>query len=412
MENLGKRFLGCYVSGSNWLCQDSSLFCMDLCCIASLHDVYGLCKDSDQEARLSKRFPKNRPSRPSRPIRPTHPARAARRHPVTIVDVASAAGVSISTVSRALSGASSVKHELAARVREAAAALGYIPDRVARALVQRRSNTIGAIVPTIDNAIFARAIQSLQNRLDADGFRLLLATTEYEPSRELAGVQALVERGADGIVLVGAEHHPGVEPLLAAQMVPYVFTWTYQPDARVATIGFDNRKAMRRLVEHLLDLGHRRVAMIAGVTEGNDRAAARIAGFRTRSKRAELRPGAIVQRAYTVQEGRAAARELLSHATRPTALVCGNDILAFGALAEARAMGIDVPRTLSVTGFDDLDLASHVTPALTTMRVPSAAMGAMAAEHLLARIAQRETSHAIALEAELIVRESTGPVPR
>jgi LacI family transcriptional regulator len=331
---------------------------------------------------------------------------------VTIVDVAAAAGVSISTVSRSLSGSTRVKDELVARVREAAATLGYIPDRVARALVQRRSNAIGAVVPTIDNAIFARAIQALQNRLDADGFRLLLATTEYEASRELAGVQALVEHGADGVVLVGAEHHPGVVPLLVAQRVPFVYTWTYEPDATAATIGFDNRNAMRRLTEHLLDLGHKRIAMIGGISAGNDRAAARIAGFQDAVGARKLAPAAIVQRAYTVQDGRAAAHALLGLRPRPTALVCGNDILAFGALAEAHAMGVDVPRALSVTGFDDLDLASHITPPLTTMRVPSAAMGRMAAEHLLARIAQRETSHAVALEAELIVRGSTGPLAK
>jgi LacI family transcriptional regulator len=331
---------------------------------------------------------------------------------VTIVDVAAAAGVSISTVSRSLSGSTRVQHELVARVREAAATLGYIPDRVARALVQRRSNAIGAVVPTIDNAIFARAIQALQNRLDADGFRLLLATTEYEASRELAGVQALVEHGADGVVLVGAEHHPGVVPLLVAQRVPFVYTWTYEPDATVATIGFDNRNAMRRLTEHLLDLGHKRIAMIGGISAGNDRAAARIAGFQDAVGARKVAPAAIVQRGYTVQDGRAAARALLGLRPRPSALVCGNDILAFGALAEAQAMGVDVPRALSITGFDDLDLASHITPPLTTMRVPSAAMGRMAAEHLLARIAQRETSHAVALEVELIVRGSTGPVAK
>jgi LacI family transcriptional regulator len=344
---------------------------------------------------LSKRFPEAGPTR---------------RHPATIVDVASAAGVSIATVSRALAGSASVKRELVARVQAAAATLGYVPDRVARALVQRRSNAIGAVVPTIDNAIFARAIQALQNRLDVDGFRLLLATTEYDASRELAGVQALIEHGADGVVLVGAEHHPDVEPLLDAQNVPFVFTWTYQPDARAATIGFDNRKAMRRLVDYLLDLGHRRVAMIGGITAGNDRAAARIAGFQDALSARDLAPAAIVQRAYTVQAGRAAAHAMLSLEPCPTALVCGNDILAFGALAEAHGMAIAVPQSLSVTGFDDLDLASHITPALTTMRVPSASMGAMAAEHLLARIAKRETSHAIALDAELIVRGSAGPV--
>jgi LacI family transcriptional regulator len=339
-------------------------------------------------------------------------SQALRRHAVTIVDVAAAAGVSISTVSRALAGSSRVNPELALRVHREAARLGYTPDRVARALVQRRSNAIGAVVPTVDNAIFARAIQALQSRLDAAGYRLLLATSEYAPARELAGVQALVEHGADGVVLVGAQHHPGVCPLLDTKGVPFVQLWTCDSSGGAATIGFDNREAMHRLVTHLVDLGHRRVAMIAGAVAGNDRAAARIAGLHDALAGRGLAPEAIVERAYTIQDGRNAARMLLDRDPRPTALVCGNDILAFGALAQARAQGIEVPGALSVTGFDDLDLATCVTPPLSTMRVPAAAMGELAAEHLLARIAGRETSHSIALAAELIVRGSTGPPGR
>ena len=332
-----------------------------------------------------------------------------RRKAITIVEVAAGAGVSISTVSRALAGSPHVHAELVARVRTAAAHLGYVPDQRARALVQRRSNSIGAVVPTIDNAIFARAIQALQTRLDAAGYRLLLAASEYDPARELAGVQALVEHSVDGLVLVGAEHHPGIVPLLAARQVPFVHTWTYDPAGPFATIGFDNRQAMRRVVEHVLSLGHRRVAMIAGIASGNDRAAARIEGLKDALAAHDLVAEAIVERPYTVPEGRAAARLLLRRSPAPTALVCGNDVLAFGALAEAAAMGVVVPRSLSITGFDDLDLASHVVPPLTTMRVPSSAMGRLAAEHLLSCIAGGEPSNAVALDADLIVRGTTAP---
>ena len=166
----------------------------------------------------------------------------------TIVDVAAAAGVSIATVSRALGGQSRVAPALAERVRAAAARLGYLPDRRGRALVQRRSNSIGAVVPTIDNPIFARALAALQVRLDADGYRLLLASTEYAEPRELAAVQALVEHGVDGVVLVGARHHAGVLPLIAARGIPVVCTWTYDPGGAIATVGFDNHDAMQRLV--------------------------------------------------------------------------------------------------------------------------------------------------------------------
>lgn len=329
----------------------------------------------------------------------------------TIVDVAARAGVSISTVSRALAGSTRVRAELASRVRVAAAELGYVPDRRGRALVQRRSASIGAIVPTIDNPIFARAINALQLRLDTAGYRLLLATTEYDPAREVACVQAFIEHGVDGLVLVGALHDARIAPLVATRALPVVNTWTTDASGALAGIGFDNRDAMRRMTAHLVDLGHRRLAMIAGATGGNDRASARIAGFRDALAARGIEPSAIVERPYAVPEGRAAARALLERPDRPTAIACGNDILAFGALAEAQAMGIAVPAALSVTGFDDLELASHVVPPLTTMRVPAAQMGRLAADHLLARFAGRDGSGVVALEAELIVRGSSGPAP-
>ena len=125
-----------------------------------------------------------------------------------------------------------------------------------------------------------------------------------------------------------------------------------------------------------------------------------------------IAPVAVVERAYTVPDGRAAARALLGRRDRPTAIVCGNDILAFGALAEAHAMGIRVPGSLSVTGFDDLDFASHVIPALTTMHVPAAEMGRLAAEHLLARLEGRDAAGGVTLDAELIVRASSAPPAR
>lgn len=305
-----------------------------------------------------------------------------------------------------------MRADLAARVRQAAAQLGYVPDRRARALVQRRSCTIGAIVPTVDNAIFARAIQALQRRLDAAGYRLLLATSEYDAGREVAAVQALIEHGVDGIVLVGAEHHPRVAELVASRAMPVVHTWTNAAGGPHASVGFDNRDAMRRMTAYVADLGHRRIAMIAGVAAGNDRAAARIAEFRAALARRGITPVAVVERAYTVPDGRAAARALLGRRDRPTAIVCGNDILAFGALAEAHAMGIGVPGSLSVTGFDDLDFASHVIPPLTTMHVPAAEMGRLAAEHLLARLEGRDAAGGVTLDAELIVRASSAPPAR
>lgn len=330
---------------------------------------------------------------------------------VTIKDVAREAGVSIATVSRALNTPERVGRAIVARVRAAVATLDYVPDRAARSLVSRRFNAIGAIVPTVDNAIFAKGIQSLQNRLNASGYTLLLASTEYDEARELLGLQSLIEHGVDGMVLVGAAHPPAMLRLLAQRSLPFVNTWSYDPTHAAPCVGFDNRAAMARLTRYLLDLGHRRLAMIAGVTRHNDRAAERIAGTREAldDRGLQLPAQWLIERPYTVADGRSAMAKLLGGPRPPSAVVCGNDILAFGALFECQARGVRVPEQVSITGFDDVDLAAHLAPALTTMRVPATEMGCAAADYLVHRCAARPAPDCVELHAELIVRGSTGP---
>lgn len=329
----------------------------------------------------------------------------------TIKEVASQAGVSIATVSRVINRPETVGKAAKVRVRDAIASLGYVPDRAARSLASGRFNAVGAIVPTIDNAIFAKGIQSLQSRLNEYGYGLLLASTEYEDDRELLALQSLIEHGVDGIVLVGTAHSPGVVRLLERRKVPYVNTWSYDRSLAAPCIGFDNRLAMERLTHYLADLGHTRFAMIAGVTRNNDRAAERVAGVANalRARGLALPSEWLIERAYTIADGRQATAKLLACARRPTALICGNDILAFGALFESQARGLHVPTQISITGFDDVDLASQVSPALTTMRVPATEMGRSAADYLLRRQAGRTTDDGIELQAELIVRASTAP---
>jgi LacI family transcriptional regulator len=335
-------------------------------------------------------------------------------HPAaTIIDVARAARVSIATVSRSLNLPQKVSEDVRSRVLRSVADLGYMPHGAARALASRRSHTIGALVPTLDNAIFARGIVALQRRLNAAGYVLLLASTEYERARETAEAQALLERGVDGLMLVGAAHEPAVYRALESKRVPFINTWSYLPTPGRPCVGFDNRAAAARLANYLVDLGHKRIAMVAGVTRHNDRAAARVEGVtKTLARRGvPLRPDRLVERPYQVGDGRSAFRMLMALPEPPTAIICGNDVLAFGAVLEALAAGIDVPGRVSVTGFDDLDLASHIQPPLTTMRVPSSEMGTQAADYLLARLAGTAVPDFIELDAELIVRATTAPPP-
>jgi LacI family transcriptional regulator len=335
---------------------------------------------------------------------------------VTIRDVAQAAEVSVATVSRVFNRPDLVTAALRARVHDAAERLGYVADGAARALASRRSRAIGAIVPTLDNPVFAACIDALQQRLDEHGFALLIASAGYDAARETREVRLLLERGVDGLMLVGAEHPAAAWALLdrRSPAVPVVVTWTSEPArGTVSCIGFDNRAAAKRIVGHLLQLGHRRIAMIAGPTAGNDRAIARVAGVREalRATGIELGPPYLTERPYTVPDGHAATVALLSLPEPPTAIVCGNDHLALGALAGARSLGLCVPQDVSVCGFDDLDFAAYADPPLTTVRVPAAEMGQRAADYLAAAAAHLQPPSTALLEAPVMLRGSTGPPP-
>ena len=326
-------------------------------------------------------------------------------------DVARLARVSTATVSRALTCPDKVKPATAARIRQAVQTLGYVAHGAARALASRRTHTIGAVIPTLDNAIFANTAHALQKTLDDAGYTLLLASHEFDAEVEARVTRALVERGVDGLVLLGAMHPPSVLRMLDTQQIPYVLTWALDAGARHPCVGFDNRAAATRVASHLLDLGHREFAMISGITAGNERAAERLEGVRQAlaARGIALAPGRVIEKPYTLSAGREGLREVLRGTPRPTAVICGNDVLAIGALAECQAQGIAVPREVSLTGFDDLEVAAVVTPALTTVHFPTAELGSYAAQHLLARLAGKPFEMRTELPVELVVRGSTAP---
>ncbi len=332
----------------------------------------------------------------------------------TVADVAHAAGVSTATVSRALNKPETVRPVLRGRVLGAVERLGYVAHAGARALSLRHSGTVGVIVPTIDNAIFAHGLQAFQRRMAQAGHVVLLAFSDYDPVQEEAQALALLARGVDALALTGVSQRPSLMALLAQRGLPWIHTGSFPAAAGAACVGFRNADAIARTVHHLLDLGHRRIAMLAGVGADNDRAADRIDGVRRALASARLKLSArnLVEMPYTLQAAREGTRSLLAASPQPTALVCGNDVLAWGALLECQAQGIDVPRDLSVVGFDDLELSRHWRPALTTINVPTERMWTLAAEYLLDRLGDRPgRSLQQEIAVELIVRDSSGPPP-
>lgn len=319
------------------------------------------------------------------------------------------AGVSTATVSRALSRPDMVQPETLERVRATIARLNYVPGGAARALASGKTMTIGAVVPTIDHAIFARAIQAMQTDLAANGYQLLVAAHDYVPALEAAAVRAMLGRGVDALMVVGADHPPETWSLLMATPVPVVLSWSDDP--RLPSICFDNEKAGRLVAEHLLDLGHCRFGMISGVIEANDRARARFEGVRRAlaARGLALAPECVAEVPFTLAGGRAGMAELLARPEPPTAVVCGNDILAAGALFEAQAHGLAVPGAVSIAGIDNMEIAAYLAPPLTTVHLPTAELGRTVAHHLLARLRGEALPMRVELPIEMVVRQSTQP---
>lgn len=344
------------------------------------------------------------------------PRRRARRRParpqrVSARDVARHAGVSVATVSRVLNASGPVADKVRRQVVASVEALGYTPNAAARALVRSRSETIGAVVPTLENASFAIAVEALQARLRTAGYTLLLASSGYDRNNESTQVRTLLTRGVEGVVVVGGRHDPEIEQLCATRGVPLVQTWTLRPDA--PCVGFDNQAVGRQLADYLLDLGHRTIGVIAGVTRGNDRAAERVAGITEAlaGRGLGLAREHLIERPYRIAEGQTGLRALLASEPRPTAVICGNDLLAFGALLEARKRGIAVPAELSVAGIGDMEFAAELDPPLTTTRVPAEEIGRRSADYLIDRLEGRTVATVTEVTTSLIVRGSTGPAP-
>jgi LacI family transcriptional regulator len=216
------------------------------------------------------------------------------------------------------------------------------------------------------------------------------------------------------LALCGVGQSPELLRFLSQRALPTVHVMTFPSPSEMVCVGFDNARAIAQAVRYLLDLGHRRIAMLAGQTAHNDRAAARVNGVRQALQAAglDLPPHHLVERPYGLAEARDGFRALMAVAPAPTAVLCGNDVLAYGALLEARKMGIDVPKALSVIGFDDLEMSRHIHPTLTTLHVPTEAMWQAAADRLVAALEGTPVTMATEVEVELVVRESTGVVPR
>lgn len=337
-----------------------------------------------------------------------------KKPPSTLLDVAAAAGVSTATVSRCLNFPDQVADLTRERVMTAVTDLGYSPNFGARAMAARRTNTIGAIIPTMENAIFARGLQAFQEELRVHGFTMLVASTSYRPEIEDEQIRSLVARGADALLLIGHERDPETYRFLEAQGVPAIISWTYDANSPRPSVGFDNKAAIAEMATTIIEMGHRNIALISAETSMNDRAYARLLGVKEAMLAAGLNPDdlQVIETPYGIETGAVAFETMIKNTPCPTAVFCGNDVLAVGALRRAHEMGMSVPKDVSIIGFDDIELAQITNPPLTTVHVPHREMGRRAALSLANLLKDGTPLENIELPAKAVFRGTHAAAPK
>jgi LacI family transcriptional regulator len=330
----------------------------------------------------------------------------------TIADVAREAGVSTATVSRVLSGVGRARPETRARVLDAARSLEYRPSLVARSLKQRATRTLGLIVTDIENPYFPQLVRAVEDVANAEGYAILLCNADEDPEREASYLDVLVERRVDGMIVAASTIGTRQREWLANPPVPVVLVNTQSPQADLPSIASDNRAGGRLAARHLLELGHRRLGYLMPPPRNLD-APNRQAGVRDELRAVPAATLDIGHGGATVAGGEAAMDELLAIRPRPTAVVAYNDLMAIGALRAIRRAGLDVPRDVSLVGFDDVAFAAYAEPALTTVRQETAEMGRWAVATLTERLAggHPEPAVHVVLPVRLEVRASTGRPP-
>ena len=328
---------------------------------------------------------------------------------VTLRDVAREAGVSVATASRVLNGSPSVSPATREDVLRVVAELEFAPDPLARALNAGGTNTVGAVIPTINHAIFAAFLEALEARLDANGYCLLMATTGMDQRVELERARSLLEMGARALIVTGLDHEPELTAMAKRFGAPVVATSIYEASAPLPTIGYDNTALGRQAMRHLLELGHTDVALVSGPTAQNDRARFRIRGAESVDGVRSLRT---IETELSVGGGVEAAKQILAWGRRPTALLCVTDLVALGAMFELQRSGLLLPRDMSVIGFDHISWSEHSHPRLTCISLPVAAMGQESAQAIYDFLTDGTPIPSVRLQGEINVRGSTCRPPQ
>jgi LacI family transcriptional regulator len=338
---------------------------------------------------------------------------------VRMTDIATKAGVSVTTVSHVLNESRPVREETVVRVRTAAEELGYRPNKLARSLRRKQSLTIGLIVPDISNAFFAEIGRGLTDASFDAGYTVIIGNTGGDQEQERRNIAGLLEKQVDGIVVALAGMAPAELETIVGSAIPIVIIDRDVPGASADVVLANNAAGGMQAVAHLAGLGHRRIACIVSRAASRASEPGRLHGYREGMRRANLDPSGLVvitdeleaaSQTAEIDAGYLATQRVLNLQPRPTAIFLTNDLMAIGALRAAHDHGVSVPGDLSIVGFDDILLARFTIPALTTVIQPRDDMGRIAAQLLIARVNDNDRPPVRRmLDVTLVQRESSGP---
>ncbi len=328
---------------------------------------------------------------------------------ITIKDVAREAKVSVASVSRALNGGSGVTEETGQRVREAAAKLHYIPHAAARMLITRRSNTIGALLPDLYGEFFSELIRGIDLAARARGLHLLISSSHDGVAEAAAALRAMQGR-VDGMLILSEHVDAAFLRSNLPKHLPAVLLNSAVKSSAYDVLNVDNFAGASAMVKHLREVGHQRIAFIAG-PEHNYDARQRDKGYRAAMAQYAAEVSAnVISGDFSEESGYRAGLELLRQKVRPQAVFAANDMMAVGCMNAFKQAGLDVPRDIALAGFDDIPITRYIAPTLTTVRVRIVDLGRTALERLAALLENTEPSAASphTLGCEIVVRESSG----
>ena len=325
---------------------------------------------------------------------------------MTLHDVAKLAGVAPITASRAINTPAQVSDAVRAKVADAIARTGYVPNVLAGGLASQRSRLVAAVVPTMSGPVFLQTIQSLTDALAEGGYQLMLGQSGYSSDREDALLGAIIGRRPDGIVLTGIVHSADGRRRLLAAGIPVVETWDLTPTPIDMLVGFSHEEVGRSVAAFLHATRRKRLAVISG---SDERALRRQVAFEATARALGLGNvrSIVVPAPTTLRSGRAALVELLQGGPKPDAVFCSSDLLALGVLTQAQVSAIAVPKRLAIVGFGDLEFAADVHPALTTVRIDGGAIGRQASQFIVDRAEGRTPAQRIVDIGFAIVERAT-----